>query len=71
MLGQPLALNSTHAINVIAHADQGLMGRVDVGTTTTHLHEPERIDGASHRSEIAHPEEFFRQGSFCAYWGFG
>ena len=31
---------------------------------------PERIDDAGHRSEIAHPKEFFGQGGFCAYWGF-
>ena len=39
MLGQPLALNGAHAINVIAYADQGLMGCVDAGTTPTDLHD--------------------------------
>ena len=70
MVSQPLALNGAHAINVIAHADQGLIGGVDVGTTPTDLHDAEWIDGAGHRSEIAHPKEFFGQGSFCACWGF-
>src|SRR6266853_4283156 len=71
MLGQPPALNGTHAINVIAHADQSLMGGVDAGTTTTDLHEPERIDGAGHRGKIAHSEESFGQSSFGADWSLG
>ena len=54
MVGQPLALNRTHMIDVIAHADERFIGRVDAGTTATDLHETERINGAGHCGQIAH-----------------